>query len=52
MMTMEEDFRIEVRNDHATIGFEFNNMGEALTFAQTCFEACDQDTQVIMIKRG
>lgn len=52
MMTMEEDFRIEVRNNNATIGFEFSNMGEALNFAQTCYEACDPDTEVILIKKG
>ena len=52
MMTMEEDFRIEVRNNNATIGFEFNKFSDAMEFAQTCYEACDPDTEDILIKKG
>lgn len=49
---MECAFRIEIKKGEHAIGFEFHTLSEAEAFAETCFEACDQDTQVIMIKRG
>ena len=48
---MINPYRIEIEQNGAKVGFEFNNMSDARDFADTCLEVCDTGTKIIIIKQ-
>jgi len=44
-------YRIEIEQNGGKVGFEFNRFDDARDFADTCFEVCDNNTKIIIIKK-